>query len=106
MVKELLLTTVGQANIWESVYQQGEVKVKLSQCLIKHHILKACWEVLCSLLTSAVDRGEWSASCTKLLWHQVKSPRYPLNGMGLPLPAVTRVEFVDGTMLRILLRGY
>jgi hypothetical protein len=41
------------------------IVVKLSLCLTKHHAMKTFWGVevwLHSFLTSAVDRGEWSAS--------------------------------------------
>jgi hypothetical protein len=53
-----------QIRVHEEV--KVKVKVNLSLCLTKHHAMKAYWEWRYSSthsLTSALDGGEWSASC-------------------------------------------
>jgi hypothetical protein len=57
-----------------------ELKVKLSLCLTKHHIKKTYIflnkeEVLLhAFLTSALDRSEWSASCSSRFIPEVRAP--------------------------------
>jgi hypothetical protein len=71
-------------------------KVKLSMCLIKHHVKKTCREVKMlphAWLTLAVDGGEWSASCPWLLYPQRKSLWWPLNRrLGGPRAGLDAVE--------------
>jgi hypothetical protein len=53
------------------------VKVKLSLCLTEHHAMKAYWGVGYSSthsLISALDGGEWSASCPGRFTNRERAP--------------------------------
>jgi hypothetical protein len=65
-------------HIFHSFRIKGKkVKVKLSLCLTKHHAMKTYWGsggIAPRILTSALDGGEWSASCPACFTPRERAP--------------------------------
>jgi hypothetical protein len=72
---------------WKGTYPDGSVRkleVKFYLCffLTKHHAMKAYWGsrgIAPRFLISALDGGQWSASCHSRFTPQGKNPWYPLD---------------------------
>ena len=53
-----------------AVFPHDTAMFRVSLCFIKHHIKRVMVSVgiaPCTLLTTALDEGQWSASCPQLL---------------------------------------